>query len=133
MGALDLFFIHNISEKMKLRASDFHLKNVGLKEDGGLVLIDLEGCSEAPNLSSKRRAKKGVESFLLDITETFVDPTAHPSWEGLKNVFQKEISPWWSEQHVVPSIDDIDRKFDQVLAFAQGYLQLSSASATSVL
>ena len=74
-----------------------------------------------------------MESFLLDITETFVDPTAHPSWESLKNVFQQQILPWWSEQHVVPSIDDILYKFDQVLAFAQEYLQLSSASATTVL
>ena len=64
--------VHIVCEQKKLRVSDFHFKNIGLKEDMHLLIIDCEQITEEPNMKSKQRAAKGVKDFLSEMLKISV-------------------------------------------------------------
>ena len=75
-----LAFLHCICEEKKTKVSDFHFKNIGLREDLQLVLIDVENCTYAPTDTSKQRARKGVQDYFQALNDAFVSTTADASW-----------------------------------------------------
>ena len=79
--------VHIVCEQKKLRVSDFHFRNIGLKENMQLVLIDVEACTEAPMEKSKKRAYKGMKEFLSDFKAALESPTADASWGVFRNLF----------------------------------------------
>ena len=84
-----------------------------------------EGFTEAWDLTSKRRARKGMKCFLSEFTSALGRSTAHASWGGFTRVFHSEIVSWWHCQHEVPSLGDIRSKMTDAIAVTERQLQLS--------
>ena len=126
---LELAFV--LCQEKKMRVSDFHFKNIGLMDDLKLVLIDVEACTEAPEVRPKQRAVKGMSDFFGELNMAMVAATADKSWGTFRSVFSREIGSWWSCLHEVPSHAVISSKIQDAIAFTQNFFPILASASIS--